>query len=221
MEVAVNDYLIKRSRGLGILLAACSVAGCASFNEARESRVCWDGSMPDQCDSVRLDFICEKSIEIARRDRTNTPIAIVLARDVPTQEIGELFSQNCPPNCISIYAKNGSPFRTLERDVRDIVSRAGYTLTDQQEGSTVVTLDLMSADVRSDDPGWTSLTIPTRAAVIFTIRANEQWLTITGTEEMRHVYAALDDYRHTLSAAYCESLSEFARSVEAGMLDDR
>ncbi len=168
----MHDYLIKPSRGLSILMVACSVAGCASFNESYGSRVCWDGGTLGQCDSARLDFTCGETIEVARADRTNAPIAIVLARDVPTRDIGELFSQYCPPQCIPIYAKNGSPFRTLERDVRDIVSRAGYALKAQQAGSTVMTLNLISADVRSDDPGWTSLTIPTRASVIFTIRTN-------------------------------------------------
>ena len=218
--IEMHDYLIKPSRGLSIFMAACCVAGCASFNESYESRVCWDGGIPRQCDSVRLDFICGNTIEVARADRTNAPIAIVLARDVPTRDIGELFSQHCPPQCIPIYPKNGSPSRTLERDVRDIVSRAGYALTDEQEGSTVITLNLISADVRSDDPGWTSLTIPTRASVIFTIRTKGRWRTFTGMKEIRHAYAALSDYQQTLSAAYCKSLSEFARSVEAGVLEE-
>lgn len=209
------DNLTKRSHGLGLLLAAWAVAGCSSFNEAYESRVCWDA--PGQCKSATLDFVCGETIEVKRADRPATPIAIVLTRDAETREIGELFSQSRP---IPIYVDNGSPYRTLERDVRDIIGRAGYTLTDPQESGKIMKLDLISADVRSDDPGWISLTIPTRSAVLFTITRDGNRRTFTGTANIRHAYAAIGDYQEVLSKAYCESLSEFARSVEAGVLDE-
>jgi hypothetical protein len=147
-------------------------------------------------------------------------LATRVARGVESPKVGELFSQRCPPECIPIFVKGGSPWETLNRDVGDILQHLGHRLTtDPTLADWLIRLDLTFVDVQSEDPGWLKLKLTTRATTSFEASLGAPggktiWSgTFNGTEEIKEWYASLGDSERTLGGAYCRALSSFAQAV--------
>lgn len=212
----------------GLALLVMALSGCSGFGEAYDSRVCWEGSSAAQCRQASILLECSQEIDVP----TGTDIApsATLVTRVAEGErrpvVGELFSQWCPPDCIPIHLAGFDPWDTLHGDVREILERAGYRLAEDVEGDIpIVDLELPSLDVRSDDPGWLSMKITTRArasfrASVVAVDGQPLWSEeFAGAGEVRHAYAALSDYEQALGEAYCDALRDFARVVGEGALE--
>lgn len=219
---------VRRLRLIAALLIA-ALGGCSGLGESYESRICWEGGLPVQCDRAYLEFTCPAAVAVHTpdTDSQSAVIATQMAPGMDTPQIGQLFSQFCPPECMPLFVTGGSPFETLHRDVQDILQQSGYRLQrDADEIAPVLDLDLTLIDVRSDDPGWTDLRITTRARVDFQARltaagGRQIWAEdFTGADTIEHAYVALGDYQVILSNAYCQALDSFAEAVTGGALDD-
>ncbi|MBW2426685.1 MAG: hypothetical protein JRG86_20740 [Deltaproteobacteria bacterium] len=219
---------MRRIAILALALVAVALHGCSGFGEAYESRVCWEGSSPAQCQQASILLECSAEIEIQTIDEmaATSTLATRAAEGVLRPVVGELFSQWCPPDCIPIHLAGLDPWDTLERDVREILERAGYQLAAEEKGGVpIVALELPALDVRSDDPGLLSMRITTRARARFRASVvgpdgQPAWSQeFGGTAEVKHAYAALSDYENALGEAYCGALREFARVVGGGTLE--
>lgn len=202
-----------------------ALTGCAGLKEAYDSRVCWQGSWlliwPDQCDHATVEFRCNREIVVERAAAGADPAIVVrTARAGHPPEVGELFSQYCPPHCIPIYVEGPAPSAVLGDDARDIVGRAGYRITaEPKEADTELELRVEVVDVRSEQPGFWDMKISTRARVAFSghLRGRDGETLWSGRypaeEEIRHSYASLADSAAMLSGAYCSALQQFAEAV--------
>jgi len=211
-----------RSFGLTALILPL-LTGCAGFQEALDSRVCYSNGVPQQCDSAHLEFSCEQDIvaNVGARDGARGNVSIRLVRDFASPKVGELFSQYCPPNCMPIFDTGESPWQTLQSDVEKIVRHLGYETSqaDTTSGNNLE-LDLTWVDVSSEDPGWTQMKITTRATVtikvaLLTSQGAAVWAgEFSGEDEIRHAYAALSDSETILGNAYCQALMSFSQSIQ-------
>ena len=204
------------------------LGGCSGFGEALNTRVCWSGNLPAQCDRAFVEFTCPQSI-LVKSKIVKLHIADIRTRvtkGTPSPQVGELFSQYCPPHCIPIYVQGESPFETLHADVNGIIQRSGYTLAlEENPNNFLLEFDLVLVDVRTDEPGWMTMKVTTRAQVAFKATkffsdGDPQLLGIyEGKDEIAHAYAALGDYQNVLNGAYCRALRGFAKAVEEGLLE--
>lgn len=216
----------------GLALAgALALVGCAGLEEAYDSRVCWQrawwGVWPDQCDHATLAFRCSREITVERAAAADTAIVVRMARAGQPPEVGELFSQHCPPRCIPIYVEGPTPSTVLGDDARDILGRAGYRIAAEPEGADAeLELRFEVVDVRSAQPGFWDMKVSTRAAVAFSglLRGRDGEVVWSGRfpagEEIRHSYAALADSEAILSGAYCAALQQFADAVSGAEIRD-
>ena len=210
------------TRRLFGVAALVTLSGCAGFQEAYETRVCWSEGLAAQCDSAFVEFRCVDQIETlaSTKEGIGATLATRVVKRLESPRAGELFSQRCPPECIPILVKGGSPSETLDRNAREILQHVGYKLTsDPTLADGLLRLDLTFVDVRSEDPGWFKMKLTTRATTSFSARLEAPegeviWTqTFNGTEEIKHWYASLRDSERILGRAYCQALSSFAQAV--------
>jgi hypothetical protein len=220
--------VMRRIAILGPASLVMALSGCSGFGEAYESRVCWQGSSPAQCRQASILLECSEEIEVPTGPGTASQAILVtrVAEGERRPVVGELFSQWCPPDCIPIHLAGFDPWDTLHGDVQEILEQAGYRLVEEDEGDVpIVDLELPSLDVRSDDPGWLSMKITTRARASFRasvvgLDGQPVWSEeFGGAAEVRHAYAALSDYEQALGEAYCGALRGFARMLGEGALE--
>ena len=207
------------------IVVTFAVGGCAEMMADSHSRVCMEGGLPSQCESVQIELRCDRPLPSRQVAGIDTRIAIQVTEGVDAPIVGELFSQFCPPDCIDIQLTGPPPWQTLRADVSHSLQRHGYEVAKPSPATDrIVDLVGVRADVRSDDPGWTSMKITTRAVVGFTATlfsgGSEVWSAhFVGESQLASAYASVADSQQVFSEAYCSALEEFAATVSLGTLE--
>jgi hypothetical protein len=195
---------------------ALLLAGCGGFREAYDSRVCWSDGVPVHCSRVQVAFGCSRDLATFVRPGGDATVGLSVRVTPPEATlVGALFHQTQPD--VPIEVAGPQPAERLRLDAQRLLARAGHP--DADEADHVLELYDLYFDVRSEDPGWLSLRVTTRAQASFSaaLRAGHGealWSdSFSGAREVRAAYAALSDSELALSEAYCAALEDFAEAI--------
>jgi hypothetical protein len=214
-----------RSGSALITLIALVTYGCSAFGEAAHDRLGWQfaGRKPS------LQLRCETPSPAPGPAAAVVSPARLMVRggSDPGQPavVGELFTWGSSPwHPAAPIVLEGSANDVLVGDVKRILVRNGFTLTeDAQAASAVLDTAIAGLNVKGVPGQLTDMkgTIRARAAfhAALTRDATVVWKDyFEGDDEMRVAYSLTSHSERTLGRAYCRALDWFEEAVRAPTL---
>lgn len=207
-----------------ITLIALVTYGCSAFSEAARDRLGWQfaGRKPS------LQLRCETpSPAPGPPEGVGSPARLMVrggSDPVGRAVVGELFRWGALPERETPIVLEGSANDVLAADVKRILVRNGFTLTeDAQAASAVLDTAIAGLNVKGVPGQLTDMkgTIRARAAfhAALTRDATVVWKDyFEGDDEMRVAYFLTSDSERTLGRAYCRALDWFEEAVRAPTL---
>jgi hypothetical protein len=213
-----------RSGSTIITLIALVTYGCSAFGEAARDRL--GAKLAGRKPSLQLR--CETPSAAPGPPEAVVSPARLMVRggSDPGRPavVGELFTWGTLPGRETPIVLAGSANDVLAADVKRILLRNGFTLTeDAQAASAVLDTAIAGLDVKGVPGQLTDMkgTIRARAAfhAALTRDATVVWKGyFEGDDEMRVAYFLTSDSERTLGRAYCRALDWFEEAVRAPTL---
>jgi hypothetical protein len=217
MPAAYRLHRTLPSRGCLLALVLFTVLlaqGCSGWNEAYRDRYSQR--------SPAIRFGCDLAAAAADLKGAPKSDIRILVREAPGQDaplVGELLDWDSRSE-IPVVIAGPPPDRVLAADVKGILVRNGFTVTeDHRSAQAFIDVHVTRLGAVQVSAGWTELRGTTIARIDFNIRVSRAaavaWKRdFSETEKIKALYFLTSDMELALKRAYCRSLEGLEKAIK-------